>query len=160
MPYTAMLLELSSYPSSRWCSSFSQSLQCPWSSASSLSGIGAVSFSSAIFNQEVGSHRVPSNALNLPRCDWFRAQHVHFLLLLWGTDARWEVSHLCMCGPLKRCWRSVNSSDLVPTSKSGLQNERQSGRQLWSGCNRMQYCLALFQRLYTKTKAFVIYAGC
>lgn len=57
--YTAMLLGLSSYPSSKWCSSFSQSLQCPWSSTSSFSGIGAVSFSSAIFNQEVRSHRVP-----------------------------------------------------------------------------------------------------
>lgn len=58
------------YPSSRWCSSFSQSLQCPWSSTSSFSGIGAVSFSSAIFNQEVRGHRVSPSALKPSRRDW------------------------------------------------------------------------------------------
>lgn len=68
--YTGTLLSFRSYPSSRWCSSFSQSLQCPWSSTSSFSGISAVSFSSAIFNQEVGGHRVPSIALKQSRCDW------------------------------------------------------------------------------------------
>lgn len=43
------------HPSSEWCSSFSQLLQCPWSSSTSVSfsSCGAVSFSSAIFNQEM-----------------------------------------------------------------------------------------------------------
>lgn len=64
------------YPSSKWCSSFSQSLQCPWSSTSSFSGSGAVSFSSAIFDQEVrGDRRVPSTALTMLRSDWLRETH-------------------------------------------------------------------------------------
>lgn len=44
-----------SHPSSKWCSSFSQSLQCPWSSSRSTcsSCFSAVSFSSAMINQEM-----------------------------------------------------------------------------------------------------------
>lgn len=45
------------HPSSEWCSSFSQLLQCPWSSSTSVSfsSCGAVSFSSAILTRKWGS---------------------------------------------------------------------------------------------------------
>lgn len=59
------------HPSSEWCSSFSQLLQCPWSSSTSVSfsSCGAVSFSSAIFNQEM---RI-SPCAHTPQNHWWTA---------------------------------------------------------------------------------------